>query len=713
MLKIMRKNVLALSIILLTLPFVIFSIGWLRPLLIVGIIIIVSIIYYRIYKMIWQDDFYIEISKKGVCLLLLIVLGITFIAGIGGYFPQSNDMFMRNAIYRDLILKDWPVFYQDTNRTLVYYFGYWMIPAIITKMFLPFFTEYKIWLIGRMVLYLYTAFFLFIIFLVLCVVVAEKKRLKSITAKDICLIGLVFFLWGTLAIIGVFAEKKLNSCISVLKIKDFSFGALSMEHYAEKVGVTNGNIILLMNVYNQTLTSWLATVTFLATKNKVRLFGILCFSLAFLAPFPMFGIAGMMFLQLIIMFREKKLFLKDVFSIDNILSLIFLIVIVSFYSGGISSHIYIKNIFLMMSFWQGVTATILFVLLSFGIVCFLVQDRATMFLIGIEVLYFIFLFVCMGSGGDFSMRGTIPFAFYIMILVIELLMDHSKRYKIRRSIMKVILIGMGIIPILYLRYLVHNSMAYGTCDIEYDILYTLGGVAGDGEYDIINQYTRLNPSEMFFYKYLAKGTYSIQHPVLEYKNDENETSYVQRVSLSKALLDEFKDEVIISDDEYDRIVSECTDNKVHVFKFEEDEVLPKVDASELIINQEDISIEWTNYRKNYGKNLYAPITSILLSYSGKVEIPPVLVGGGTENASYESGVAVELFDTDHNLISYPLVSSNTKHVIYTNDTEQYVFNLPKPSQSGQYFLKFCFFYTDSNGQEHIVEDKKEYEIDIK
>jgi len=48
----------------------------------------------------------------------------TVFSGLGGAFPQKNDLHWRNAILHDLLNYSWPVRYAD-GSALTYYLAFW------------------------------------------------------------------------------------------------------------------------------------------------------------------------------------------------------------------------------------------------------------------------------------------------------------------------------------------------------------------------------------------------------------------------------------------------------------------------------------------------------------------------------------------------------------------------------------------------------------
>ncbi len=121
----------------LTIPFIIFCMGWLRlPIAIpVGVVILWAL---------WQLLHRVQESQSESLplrntLYVLLITGIwVFLSGVGGYSFQNWDHHWRNAVLRDLISFDWPVYYSTPEKgpitMLIYYVGYWLPAAWAGKL---------------------------------------------------------------------------------------------------------------------------------------------------------------------------------------------------------------------------------------------------------------------------------------------------------------------------------------------------------------------------------------------------------------------------------------------------------------------------------------------------------------------------------------------------------------------------------------------------
>lgn len=120
-----------------SLPFMIFLIGWLKPYvavpLAVGLII-------ALVLAVRDDAFQQEcLQYRTLFIVLEIVCVWILLAGIGGYVWQTPDHRFRNTIFSELINSDWPVigtaFIDGSiqHRGLCYYFGIWLPAALVGK----------------------------------------------------------------------------------------------------------------------------------------------------------------------------------------------------------------------------------------------------------------------------------------------------------------------------------------------------------------------------------------------------------------------------------------------------------------------------------------------------------------------------------------------------------------------------------------------------
>ena len=142
------------ALVFISLPMLCFFIGWLRwywavpACLALVVCIIASDENSRLYKVLFKKKIHdkagtsSELSSDGKKLVIstniLIAVVIAsfayvFFCGVGRLWSQSDDFLWRNAIFRDLVVRKWPVFYDAYDGALSYYIGTWLPAAIIGK----------------------------------------------------------------------------------------------------------------------------------------------------------------------------------------------------------------------------------------------------------------------------------------------------------------------------------------------------------------------------------------------------------------------------------------------------------------------------------------------------------------------------------------------------------------------------------------------------
>jgi len=134
------SNTHRLSILYLTLPFILFLFGWVRLTIAIPLSLILLFTLYKLlftnYReaSLWDQLPAFHWSLNTVYWLLLTVL---WLSGIGGYAFQNWDHNWRNVVLRDLMNFDWPVYYAQPEsgpvKMLVYYVGFWLPSALIAK----------------------------------------------------------------------------------------------------------------------------------------------------------------------------------------------------------------------------------------------------------------------------------------------------------------------------------------------------------------------------------------------------------------------------------------------------------------------------------------------------------------------------------------------------------------------------------------------------
>ncbi len=504
-------------------PFLIFCFGYLKLFIAIGIFILLIILYIKNWKYTWIEERLIRIPQKTFFLTVILILVWVYLSGIGGFAFQNTDFHCRNAIFRDLINKSWPVTY-STNPSnpsiiylLTYYIGFWMPAALVGKI--------AGWQVANVVLYLWTVLGVILTILLL------SSKLKLSTP----LIALLLIFFSGMDGLGVFLEQ-----VAVPgKYSSLWPPIMHLECWAPGFQFSSFTTQLFW-VFNQAITTWICMALFWTTKN--RKFILLIWSLcAFFAPIPALGMFPYIVLkiprQLFVAENVKDNSLinhhdslitrgwkdvRSVLTIENILGGgIVLITSFLYFSSNVNSAVSTVNSASPWLWFFYIIFIIFEVLLLWSI--FRRQNYANInwYLAGILIL--IIPWIKVGNLIDFCMRASIPTLFMLMVWSAEML--EAPRSQARIVLIVLLCIG-AITPIYEINRSVYRTAIYFLAppsqseklsgqqmkiyeieSFEYDHPYTLSADSfkslANFDPDLSTNFlTRSDQS--FFYKYLAK-----------------------------------------------------------------------------------------------------------------------------------------------------------------------------------------------------------------
>ena len=481
-----KKQLSIISYIYLILPIIIFALGWLKPIIsIPASIALVIILIIKCVKDKDADD-EIFINKKRLLLILVFVFLICITAGQGNLFYQSDDWHWRNAIFRDLINMEWPVHYDNTNATLTYYTGFWLLPAVIGKICLIF-GETTSWFIANITTLIWCS-----IGVSLCILWIIKL-LKVDTKKKLLIMLVVFFGFSGLDIIGILLMNEMEIIRS-----------LHIEWWAGYFQFSS-IITQLFWVYNQCVAAWLIVLMFIGEKkiNNYFLLFLLCLPYA---PLPMIGLIPLFAVRgvkyLIEKIKEKNIleFIKEMFSIQNILALITILPIYYLYycsnsAIGSSGRFRVDTDILTT---YGMVYLAIFYFLEVGIYAIFLAKKNMkneLFWTATISLLFIPLFR-LGLDRDFAMRASIPSLLIITYYLIEYMLNIDTK-SIKNTIL-IIIFALGCItPIIEYSRAFYTILQTGRINAVADKIVTFT----DKE---IKEYKNfMSPNEGLF-KYISK-----------------------------------------------------------------------------------------------------------------------------------------------------------------------------------------------------------------
>ena len=390
--------------------------GWLRWYYALPAVLLLAIGFVWLYG----TDYLANMDTIGVPvrhfipILLIIMLYVGFSGncglGVGGY-----DIPWRNAILRDMIAFDWPVYYESTGYALCYYFVFWMIPALVGKLLGWIGACVTMWLQEVVII---TDAFLLISYLV-----------KAQRPSQYWMILSVFLLWCGLNIFGA----------AISQIVGFQHFSLSYNaDYAGRFYFRN-NIDCIEESYNQ-IVVWLAVPLMLQNR---RIHSYLLLGLAVL-PFspwltagliPFMIVAGIMELRERVKRGDKHNFvwtLREVFSPANSSALIVCgIIFGSFFIAALQPGTYSSGqpsaggIGILSFSYLGIrkiAGFVVFAICQYGLFSALLfrrYRRDPLFWTMIVSLSIIpFIWVGQYLGMDFCMDATLPALTVLMVMMI-------------------------------------------------------------------------------------------------------------------------------------------------------------------------------------------------------------------------------------------------------------------------------------------------------
>ncbi|MEI8198912.1 MAG: hypothetical protein WCG21_02535 [Eubacteriales bacterium] len=264
-----------ISVIYIALPIFIFLASWLRLIVAVPVCIIFLVSLFLMIKN-QPEPIKWHITRAQWCVVAVSVIILAlwvFFSGIGGFSFQNIDYHDRNAIFRDLIDRSWPVIYNFSpdvrgamqglialpeQGVLSYYIAFWLPAALAGKVFG--------WYAANAVLYFWA------LSGVLLIVYYIFRTLRRVSIRSV----LIFIFFSGLDIVGYLLINK---------------GAVPslVSHIEWWAGYQySSNTTLLFWVFNQALIPWLAIMLLMNMKNSRSLFFMYALLLLY-GPFPFMG----------------------------------------------------------------------------------------------------------------------------------------------------------------------------------------------------------------------------------------------------------------------------------------------------------------------------------------------------------------------------------------------------------------------------------------
>lgn len=504
MVKLHYNKIRCAALIMLIIPAYIFLISWVKPLIGLPCAFLISVALVHASNV---EDRVINVRLSTLITISVLILLWAFLSGQGGFFTQKSDYEYRNVIFRDLLNYKWPVVYGGENdESLVYYIGYWLLPALIGKVAISLGNFATGWLVARIAILLWTVVLVYTAFLLVLFRIGKGRR------KAVYIAFAVFVLFSG-----------MDALCSLAHPEDFSS---HLEWWAGYFQYSSMSTQLCW-VFNQAVPTWLACAIAFNEKDE-KSFAFIGLALLPTSPLPLVGLAAYMLAfavkDFVVSVKQKqvKQFFGRVFTVQNIIAVVTLLPVFGLY--------YLNNVYstaAQNSVPAGSDATevsavsyivmyIMFVLFEFGFLLMFVKNKKRRFdSLVILVTLLIIPFIKVGTSIDFCMRASIPSLFLLMILLIEYLVpeltrkkpvnedknskEYLKRAKRLLTVMLIFIIGCGTPFVEYLSSTIKYINTGGECVTQFDYMDTLATVPLRSKKNFVGTQSH----DSAFYKYLA------------------------------------------------------------------------------------------------------------------------------------------------------------------------------------------------------------------
>ncbi len=492
----LRKTLFYLTIAYIYIPLMIFFIGY-EKIWIAGITIGVCFFCFwraqRDYKTEWEESKTVTVTLGGLAICLALLAVVSYYVGWGGFAPQSSDWNKHNAILRDLVQREWPVYYQNGNETsmLIYYMGSYTFPACMGKLFHSF-------RVAEITLLVYNYVGLVLVAMHLWIVVKAHSWKKMLVST-----------WLLISFSGLFIIQYLISGF-------FPAGAKFDTHWFIRFGTMilqlRPNFIMLRWAFQQFIVPLLCLMLFLQYRKKVQHYVFLMLPTVLYATLSFIGIAVTALAYAGYSLFKKKVVIREILSVENILMGTVLggNLLIYFYGSILADKPEAVGLHLI-NYSTNIWIYLAFIFSEFGIYVLLLwkkNHRKPLFII-ITIILCVLPFFSLGLYNDLLLSAAVVPFNMLMIYILRYLFD-EETWKNKKSRIK----GKAIIIILFLSL----WQSFGEVAIiafedrvtllqqrdEWKTLEKMANRNLDTEIDFKYNYYDYDYENNIFYKYIAR-----------------------------------------------------------------------------------------------------------------------------------------------------------------------------------------------------------------
>ena len=420
------------SVLFLSLPMLVFVLGFLKIQYSVVISGLILFVLYKIYLNSFKRELDIEKYSISKLLYLLIFASVViFFSGIGGLGFQTGDWHKHNDILSDLITYKWPVIYNYAQYAntginssgLVYYIAFYLVPAIFGKAFG--------WEIANYILIIQS---IIAIMLTVCWVYyfVNNKR-------NILIVAIVFILFsGADFIFEFFNSEKQN-------FLDINFVITCRIQYSSFT-------TLVFWVPQHAFVAWISTALTVYYFRQPENFFKILFVLSFVALWSVYIAIGLIpFVFVAFLYSYQNVFNVLRKNLLTLVASIIVVLVSGLFFISKSNTINVASFFSVLDPLPILLNFVEFTVLEWLLILFFLlkskilvnSSFPAIFLTAILFLTIV-PFVPFISYFDFVARASIPALFIFSLYTLKVLFDSYEAKKLRKILLILLLLGLYI-----------------------------------------------------------------------------------------------------------------------------------------------------------------------------------------------------------------------------------------------------------------------------
>ena len=423
-----NKGLIIAAYAYLLLPVMLFLFGWLRPLYSTALALLLA---GGLYRTVRGTHAYrlAEKSPKKMRWVILLTLAWVALSGVGGLAWQNRwDHMFRNALFNDLVAFSWPVknFEMAEPRALIYYIGFWLPGAAFAKLF------------GLQAGYFFQ--FLYGVMGVLLALLLLFERLGKVSIKA----TLLFMLYSGLDIIPYLHKAIQNGDPAALVLRNLALG----RHLELAIHTFNSssNTTLLYWLYNQILPFWVGMLLLWRLRDNAALLFTFALLLLF-APFPAAALAPVLVMRTMSNagFTKGRIkqgviaALRSLMTAANVTGALLMLVLGLYYVSNRA----VSNLSILPFTAENMGKFWFYLSIEFAVfIPFLwkrIRRDASFWCLFLTTV--VCSFIRLGNDHDFAWRTCIPFAFYLMLLMMEEVQNMNPRALRGKLLLAVFVLG--------------------------------------------------------------------------------------------------------------------------------------------------------------------------------------------------------------------------------------------------------------------------------